>query len=525
MQKLSYASQFQAIEVVAQNIKAVGALSRATHEMQKERGLTAINHSKAEGQALAEQIGHTNIALSRLSRTDVHIVGFDESLARVRKTAATAATEQLTIRNEYNKLIQSLIDEMDRLTRESDAAANADVAALTQLAATKEYLGQMRATLGYWIVQKHNDILVLNSLIRLKSLHDEERRKFMLEASPELRDTFNTKFSGQEVEQTLKTVTQIVDTGKLPQQLNEQAWWSMSTSAIDHLKAVEDRSLKLIEQKAEVELAQLQYSMRIGAIATLAAGLAALILALSATTSLLRALDRALASMELIASSQDFHCRIPADSSDEIGRISRSFNQLLDIAERLLIEKDYLAVTDPLMGINNRLRFAQVLGEEADRKRRTETPMALVMFDIDHFKFINDTYGHNGGDKVLKTMASLVIGEIRTTDFFARWGGEEFVLLLRDEDCDEAIVAAEKLRKQIENTDFPAVGKVTCSFGVAAWEHGDTEESFVARADKALYAAKKGGRNQVICTQGAKGSCGGRVQCAQQADTGLPDTI
>lgn len=518
LQYWGYAKQLQAIEVAVQNVKAVGALSLATHEMQKERGLTTIHHSKMEGQILVEQIALTDAALSRLAGTGVHIVGFNESLAQVRKTAAAASTEQLTIRDDYTKLLQSLIDEMDRLTRVSDAVTNADIAALPNLIGAKEYLGQIRATLGYWLAQKNNEIFVLNTLIRLKGLHDEQRRKFELAASPELREIFATKFSGREVERTLSAVTQIVSTGKLPQGLDERVWWAMATSAIDRLKIVEDRSLELIEQKAKNELVQLRNAMNYGVAATLAFGLAVFILAISATTSLLRALGRVLASMEHIAASQNFQSRIPADSPDEIGRISRSFNQLLDIAERLLKEKDYLATTDTLMGINNRLKFAQVLGEEANRKRRTKTPMALAIFDIDHFKRINDTYGHDGGDEVLKALAHLISSKIRATDFFARWGGEEFVLLLRDNNCNAVMAAAEKLRNQIENTVFPAVGKVTCSFGVAAWEQGDTEEGFVARADKALYAAKKGGRNQVICTHGAKGSCRGRFLCAHQID-------
>ena len=89
------------------------------------------------------------------------------------------------------------------------------------------------------------------------------------------------------------------------------------------------------------------------------------------------------------------------------------------------------------------------------------------MFDVDHFKRINDTYGHNVGDEVLKALANLVSTEVRVTDFFGRWGGEEFVLLLRDDDCEAAMAAAEKLRNLIASSDIPSVGKVTCSFGVA----------------------------------------------------------
>lgn len=495
-----YGTQSEAIEMVARNVKTVRALSSAAHELQKERGLTTIQNSKTDGKARTEQIGHTDAALNRLAGTDIRIPNLNESLARLRYMAAAATMDRLTIRDGYTLLLQSLIDEMYRLTREPKAAvAKADIDAHAHLVTAKEYLGQIRATLGYWIEHKTNDPVMLVSLVRLKSLYDEELRKFRLDAAPDLNEAFAVTFSGQETRQTVAIMAQLAATGKLPRALGVQAWWSMATSAIDRLKVVEDRSLEFIEQKAEGELARLRNAMRFGVISILAAGLFVLVLAASATISLLRALDRALASMERIASSQDFHLRIPADSQDEIGHISRNFNQLLDIAERLLTEKDYLASTDPLTGISNRLQFSKVLRIETDRKLHTETPMSLILLDVDHFKSINDTYGHNVGDEVLKILADLVSMMIRTTDLFARWGGEEFVLLLKDDDCDVAMATAEKLRVQIASADFPAVGKVTCSFGVAVWEQDDTAASFVARADKALYASKKAGRNRVTC--------------------------
>ena len=513
LQYKAYLTQSQAIEAVVRNVSAVVALSHAAHELQRERGMTAINHSKTNAQTLAEQVRHTDAALAGI-RGDIASLGM--ALTQLRTEAATGRITPLAILDSYSKLLQRLADEMDRLTSEPEAAvAKTDMVAHTHLMAVKENLGQIRATLGYWTEHKSDDSVVLNRLFRLKSLQEEELRKFGLDASPELRERLAQEFSGLEVAQTLETLAQIAAAGKLPQTLDVQAWWSMATVAVDRLKVVEDYSLELIEKKAELELTQLRSSMRLGVIITLGIGLAVVIMAISATVALLRALDRALGSMELIAASQDFQIRIPADTPDEIGRISRSFNQLLDIAERLLKEKDYLATTDPLTGVNNRLRFAKVLGDEAERKRRTNTPMALVMFDVDHFKRINDTYGHNVGDEVLKALANLVSTEVRVTDFFGRWGGEEFVLLLRDDDCEAAMAAAEKLRNLIASSDIPSVGKVTCSFGVAAWMLGDTEASLVARADKALYESKKGGRNLVTCTQGVTGNCHGRVRCAQ----------
>lgn len=525
LQYRSFVTQSHSIDAVAHNIRAVSALSHTTHQLQKERGLTAIAQFNANDQALSEQVRQTDAMLSRLAGAGVLMAGFDESLGRLRAMVAAGATEQLTIRDSYNDLLQRLIDEMNRLIREpAITIARADISAHTHVVSAKEYLGQIRATLGYWIEHKRDDPPVLNSLIRLKSLHTEELRKFGLEASPMLYKVFNAQFSGLEVEQTLATVAQITATGRLPQTIDVKTWWSMATAAIDRLNVIEEQSLESINKDAEAELAQLHNAMRLGVITTLAIGLTALILIVSATTTLLRALDNLLASIEQIASSQDFHNRIPVGSPDEIGRITRSFNQLLDIVERLLNEKDYLAITDPLTGINNRLRFTKVLSEEAERKRRSKTPMALVMFDIDHFKHINDTYGHNIGDEALKTLATLVSKEIRATDFFGRWGGEEFVLLLRDDGCDAALVTAEKLRNLIAIAEFPGTGKLTCSFGVAAWDASDSEASLVARADKALYTSKNDGRNRTSCEHGDPDSCPGRTNCAQRVENSLPDT-
>lgn len=521
LQYRSYTAQSRTIAAVAPYVKTVGALSLAAHRLQIERGLTVIHQAKANDPALAEPTRASDAALSTLAETEPGIAGLGQTLAQLRASAGTVMP--LAVVDSYSGLLQTLIDEMGRLSRESNAAlTKTDISAHTHLVAAKEYLGQARATLGYWVEQQRDDPAALKRLIRLKGLVDEEMRKFGLEASPRLRATFVGQFSGWEVQQTLATLAQAAATGKLPADLNAQAWWAMASVAIDRLKDVEDDSLAAIAQKAAEELAQLQSAMRFGMIATLAVGLAVVILAISANLTLIRSLDRALASMELISASQDFRSRIPADTPDEIGRISRSFNQLLGVAERLLNEKDYLATTDPLTGINNRLRFANVLGEEAERKRRTETPMALVMFDVDHFKRINDTYGHNIGDEVLKSLAKTVGSEIRSSDFFGRWGGEEFILLLRDDDCAAAIIAAEKLRKLIAGTAFPTVGQVKCSFGVAAWQPGDTEAILIARADQALYASKQGGRNRVSCTQGASACCCGRALCIEQGQRLAP---
>ncbi len=126
-------------------------------------------------------------------------------------------------------------------------------------------------------------------------------------------------------------------------------------------------------------------------------------------------------------------------------------------------------------------------------------PMSLILFDLDDFKKINDTYGHNIGDKVLKEVAKVVKGKLRKSDIFARWGGEEFVIILPHTDLSGAKVVAEKLRAAVEGLNIPELRgkKVTASFGVTLLREGETLENGVFRADVALYKAKKLGKNRV----------------------------
>lgn len=171
-----------------------------------------------------------------------------------------------------------------------------------------------------------------------------------------------------------------------------------------------------------------------------------------------------------------------------------------DITIRKLADEKLkeMASTDPLTGAYNRRRFNEVMQAELARAKRYGTTIALIIFDIDHFKRINDTFGHSAGDQVLLKLALLVSGSIRDTDIFARWGGEEFVILATncDTQCPDSL--AEKIRQMIEVYPFDEVGKVTCSFGVTEYYAGDDQESILKRADSNLYRAKETGRNRVV---------------------------
>jgi diguanylate cyclase (GGDEF)-like protein len=167
--------------------------------------------------------------------------------------------------------------------------------------------------------------------------------------------------------------------------------------------------------------------------------------------------------------------------------------ELQELAQNLRLR----ATTDPLTGLYNRAKFDESLANETARSLRYKTPLALIMYDVDHFKRVNDVYGHQTGDDVLVRLSEIVFECIRTTDLLARWGGEEFVILAPGLDAPTACQAAEKLRATIEQTVFGAVGTITCSFGVAEFSETDSAATLVARADYALYRAKMHGRNRV----------------------------
>lgn len=157
-----------------------------------------------------------------------------------------------------------------------------------------------------------------------------------------------------------------------------------------------------------------------------------------------------------------------------------------------------LAVTDKLTGLYNRHKIDEILENQKEFSNRYDNTFGIILLDIDHFKKINDTYGHAFGDIVLKTFAKILKENSRTTDFVGRWGGEEFLIVIPQANTESLVKIANILKEIIENYDFFEMKKVTASFGVTLYKKNETVDTTLIRVDEALYQAKEKGRNQVV---------------------------
>ena len=189
---------------------------------------------------------------------------------------------------------------------------------------------------------------------------------------------------------------------------------------------------------------------------------------------------------------------------EEISRLYERERERNEELEQSVTQLQALSVTDWLTGLKNHGYFFDRLGEELERARRYDRPLAVVMADIDDFKAINDNYGHSTGDAVLRAMGEAFRRQIREVDIACRVGGEEFGIIMPETDADGAIQAAERIRLAVADQLMPGVGQVTISLGVSVFPHdAQSSKDIVEAADRALYSAKRAGKN---CTKLAGGA-------------------
>jgi diguanylate cyclase (GGDEF)-like protein len=192
--------------------------------------------------------------------------------------------------------------------------------------------------------------------------------------------------------------------------------------------------------------------------------------------------------------------RLVSENRELLESLTRANEELEARVRERTEQLETISRKDALTGLANRGWLDETLSLEVERSRRYGSRLSLIMGDLDHFKLVNDSYGHLVGDMVLKVAAEVLQAGVRMTDLVARYGGEEFLIVLPNTGLREACVLADRLREQLQNAPVTFRAEpVTGSFGVVEWRSGELASDTVGRADKAMYAAKEQGRNRVSC--------------------------
>jgi len=213
----------------------------------------------------------------------------------------------------------------------------------------------------------------------------------------------------------------------------------------------------------------------------------------------------------------DLEVRLTVLKKDELGRLTQMFNQMADklrqnqseieVANQTMMQKNQLleklSITDGLTGLYNRSKLSLILNDQLERFKRNKRPFVMLMMDVDYFKHLNDSLGHVAGDEVLVAVAKALNNSIRSVDFAARYGGDEFLVVLTETTVEQALNTAERIRTQVAKIHCSAIGetvKVALSIGIIECESSDTTQTILlSRVDSALYEAKRAGRDQVYC--------------------------
>ncbi len=182
--------------------------------------------------------------------------------------------------------------------------------------------------------------------------------------------------------------------------------------------------------------------------------------------------------------------RLNAELESLVEKRTQALRQSNKHLSNKINEITHLSQTDSLTGLSNRRHFEEIFYRELRRVRRNQSPVSLMIMDLDHFKDLNDTYGHQVGDEVLTAFSQSVKECLRDSDTFARWGGEEFIILMPESTLLHGRVLAERIRQQVNNTDYPHGVRVTASYGVSSYINGEQASEFFRRVDECMYLAK-----------------------------------
>lgn len=507
---------FFAGAMVLERLAAVAPdISAVVHELQKERGASA-GFIGAKGGAFASPLDaqrrETDAAIGRLRDTlaafDAKAYGADfvrrleaqrsrlGELAGVRTKVSDFSMPMGEMAGWYTTTIGGLLDVIGTMgTLSQDADITRSITAYIAFLQAKERAGIERAMGSNGFSAGAFAPAVYQRYVGLIAEQTAFQSLFRAFAAPELISALDGVLAApaaKEVDRMRAIALESPQTGSTGGVAGAD-WFKTITAKIDGLKGVEDLTAAALLKQAKAAEAN--------AFQALLTTLAVVVLLLAATAGLVtivvRGITRPIAmltrDMGLLAQGDRTVSIDGVERGDEIGAMSRAvqvFKDAMIANDRLQEELNHHATHDPLTGALNRRAFALLAEKQVAQAARTGRPLAVLMMDLDHFKRINDTLGHSGGDATLCRFVAVAGDVLRAEDVLCRFGGEEFVALLPHAEAAQAVAAAERLRLA-----FAATG-ATVSIGVASLRPGEDLEDLLRRADAALYDAKRAGRDR-----------------------------
>lgn len=487
-------------------------ISAVVHELQKERGASA-GFIGAKGGAFASPLDaqrrETDAAIGRLRDTlaafDAKAYGADfvrrleaqrsrlGELAGVRTKVSDFSMPMGEMAGWYTTTIGGLLDVIGTMgTLSQDADITRSITAYIAFLQAKERAGIERAMGSNGFSAGAFAPAVYQRYVGLIAEQTAFQSLFRAFAAPELISALDGVLAAKEVDRMRAIALESPQTGSTGGVAGAD-WFKTITAKIDGLKGVEDLTAAALLKQAKAAEAN--------AFQAFLTTLAVVVLLLAATAGLVtivvRGITRPIAmltrDMGLLAQGDRTVSIDGVERGDEIGAMSRAvqvFKDAMIANDRLQEELNHHATHDPLTGAINRRAFALLAEKQVAQAARTGRPLAVLMMDLDHFKRINDTLGHSGGDATLCRFVAVAGDVLRAEDVLCRFGGEEFVALLPHAEAAQAVAAAERLRLA-----FSATG-ATVSIGVASLRPGEDLEDLLRRADAALYDAKRAGRDR-----------------------------
>lgn len=483
-----------AARTVAAEVRIQAALADLVHELQRERGLAAIRLASAgPGEPLARQQARTDAAAARAVALGALPGDEMSAVAAHRHRLAVSATDTAESHALYTTAIGALLRRFAEGARAIELAElRTPLLAHLELLRAKEQHGRLRAVVGGVLAAGVAGEAEVRRALQQLAVFDAAVADFLEETDVAHAGRMHGAMESAAMRALRDWVAGLAaaPAGRQlePDARAAAAWFEVASAAADELHALGALSIDETRARAEavIDASRAGLAWRIALL--VAAWGASCWLVFLSLQRLLRTIRRLTTDTRALLSRIDGTTG-PAAAGD----LDAGFMDLVGRVDQLSAQ----ASTDALTGLLNRYGLAPLYHAERLRAERHGRALSLVLLDLDHFKRVNDESGHAAGDGVLRELATLLRHSVRAEDIVARWGGEEFVILLPE--CDETAAAAlaENLRGAMAAHDFRVPRRITASFGVAQLEDGGDLESLVARADAALYRAKTLGRNRV----------------------------